>query len=97
MRTKRSYKAKIELIQLQFAQKGISIEGVLSIPTRRQATNETHGFRMDYCGNPNSKLFLLHALWKFRRDALEFGEKMQSEPGDHDLSPSNFWPGFLWT
>lgn len=97
MKHRKSYKAKIELMQLQFAQKGIVIEGVLSVPTRRQATNETHAFRMDYCGDPNSTLFLLNSLRKYRRDALIFGEKLQQEPGGHDLSPSNFWPGLLWT
>jgi hypothetical protein len=93
----RTYPAKIETLHLQYAQRGITIRAILSIPTRRQATNESHELEGIYAGNPRSFIFLLKSLYQFRKDAISFGKKIQSEPGAHDLYASNFWPGFLFT
>ncbi len=85
-------KAKIQAISLNMAQRGIIISGYLSIPTRRQSTNEYHEFERSY---PTKSI--IKALWLYRRDALRFAEEQRNAPGEHDLEPSNFRPGLLWT
>lgn len=87
-----TYDAKIVAFLIQFAQRGTTIEAELSIPTRQQCTNEHVSVRFQY---PTKNLFLV--LWRFRRDAKAHGRSLQEKPGDHDLSPSDFTKGLLWT
>lgn len=85
-------KAKIQAISLSMAQRGIVISGYLSIPTRRQSTNELHEFDRSY---PTKSI--IKALWLYRRDVLRYADKQRSASGKHDLEPSNYRPGLLWT
>lgn len=85
-------KAKILAISLNMAQRGIIISGRLSIPTRRQATNEQHELERSY---PTKSI--IKALWLYRRDVLRYAQEHRSVSGEHDLKPSNYRPGLLWT
>lgn len=88
----KTYEAKIIYFQMQYAQRGTCTEVVLSIPTRRQSTNEEVRVEFQY---PTKNLFAV--LWKVRRDAKAYGRKLQKEPGEHDLAASNFTRGLLMT
>lgn len=83
---------KIEEITVSMAQRGICISASLSIPTRRQCTNEQHAVERNYYTKSTLK-----ALWLFRRDVRAYAKDLQSQPGEHDLSPSNFRRGLFWT
>ena len=83
---------KVEEISLSMAQRGICITASLSIPTRRQYTNERHSIERSY-----STKSTLKALWFFRRDAKAFAKELATMPGDYELSPSNHRSGLFWT
>lgn len=87
-----SSKAKVQAISVNMAQRGIIISGRLSIPTRRQFANEDHAFERSY---PTKSI--IKALWLYRRDALRFAEELRSAPGEHELEPTNYRAGLLWT
>lgn len=83
---------KILSIGISVAQKGICASGQLSIPTRRQMTNEVHLIERSY-----STKSIIKALWLFRRDAKRFAKEKAAIEGPYDLSPSNFRRGLFWT
>ncbi|BCM88744.1 hypothetical protein IAD21_00586 [Abditibacteriota bacterium] len=83
---------KITHLDLAMAQHGIVCDGQLSVPTRRQCTNETVNFKRVY----KTKSTIL-ALIHFRIDAKRFARELQKTGGEHDLTPSNYSPGLLGT
>ncbi|RUR48808.1 hypothetical protein [Vreelandella populi] len=83
---------KIEEITVSMAQRGICVSASVSVPTRRQCTNERH--TVGHCYPTKSTL---KALWLFRRDVKALTQELQRLPGDHDLNPSNFRRGLFWT
>ncbi len=83
---------KITHLDLTMAQHGIRCDGQLSIPTRRQCTDEKVQFVRSY--NTESTLI---ALFRFRRDARRHAKELQRLEGEHDLVPSNYTPGLLGT
>ena len=82
---------KIQELTIKSAQHGIIFNAWVSIPTRRQYTNEMHDFVFRYAGKST-----VLGLIRFRFAVVRFGRKVQSESvGEHDLSPTNFGPGLF--
>ena len=78
-------------LRLWRAQTAFVATAVISVPTRRQFTSELHGVMADH---PTSSLL---ALWRLWRRARQKVRHLQSLPGEHDLSGSDFRPGLFGT
>lgn len=80
----------IVTLQISSAQLGWVIDGIFSVPTRRQSTNEEHqaqGFGHTIVG----------ALWDFRKSCALHAWALRKKEGGHDLRTSNWYPGLLFT
>lgn len=64
---------------------------VISVPTRRQFTNEMHRIEASH---PTSSTL---ALWRLWREARSMVRQLQSLAGDHDLESTDFRPGLFGT
>ncbi len=76
--------------QISRAQLAWIIEGVFSVPTRRQCTNEEHQAR-------GSGHTVIGALWDFRKACALHAWALRKKEGGHDLRTSNWYPGLLMT
>lgn len=88
-------KYQITELMISEASRGLIIEATVSVPTRRQFTNEIH-----HCCNvgwneikPTKST--LRALWRFWRGLRRRIRILQSIEGDFDLSTTNFAKGIF--
>ena len=75
------------------ASRGLIIEATVSIPTRRQFTNESHGFCNMNFREVKSTKSTLRALWRFWKGMRKRVKEIQSIEGNFDLSTTNFAKG----
>jgi hypothetical protein len=88
----KTYPVKITSLYVEAVQGGFYVKGILSVPTRTQFDDVTTSLTGTH---KTRSLFL--ALWRFRKDAKEHGRRLQSEPGNYSLTPTNFRKGLLFT
>lgn len=80
----------IQELTFGVAQRGVVAEAWLSIPTRRQGTNEMIHVRS---GGKN----MLLAFFNLWREARAGVARLQAEPGDWPLDTSDFYAGLFGT
>ena len=82
---------QIERIDISYAQRSIIISALLSIPTKRQSTNEDVFIEEWHSGSRNI-LVSLFRFWKHCRKTVKELQEHDALMG-YDLSPSNFTLG----
>lgn len=86
---------KITELTIYEASRGLIVEAMVSIPTKRQYTNETVLYHnTDFLEIKPTKS-TLKALWRFRRGLRKRVKILQSIEGDFDPSTTNFAKGIF--
>jgi len=86
---------RITHLNISEASRGLIIEVTVSIPTRRQYTNETHNFvntEFNEIEATKSTLLALYRFWIVLRRRIK---EMQNIPGKFGLETTNFAKGIF--
>ena len=86
---------KITELTIYEASRGLAIEAVVSIPTKRQFTNETECFFSTDFDEIKPTHSTFEALWRFWRGVRKRVKILQSIEGDFDLGTTNFASGIF--
>ncbi len=86
-------KYQITELTISQASRGLIIEATVSIPTKRQYTNETHCCHSLEFDELKPTKSTLKALYRFRKGLRKRIKILQSIEGDFDLSTTNFAKG----
>jgi len=87
-------KYQITELTISEASRGLIIEATVSVPTKRQFTNETHRYSNVGNGIKPTKS-TLKALWRFWRGLRKGVKILQGIEGDFDLDTTNFAKGIF--
>lgn len=86
---------KITELTISEASRGLIIEAAVSIPTKRQYTNETVIYLNVGFDEVKPTKSTLRALWRFWRGLRKRVKILQSVEGYFDLSTTNFAKGIF--
>ena len=86
---------KITKLTIKEASRGLIIEAVVSIPTKRQFTNEAGCYRNVDFNEIKPTHSTLRALWRFWKGMRTRIKILQSIEGDFDLDTTNFAKGIF--
>ena len=86
---------KITELMISKASRGLIIEATVSVPTKRQFTNETECYRNVDFNEIKPTHSTLRALWRFWKGLRKRVKILQSIEGDFDLDTTNFAKGIF--